>query len=222
MTLPKCSLHPASSDDRRSFLRAPELVAGGGVQFGEIVGAVIGQRMTLEPSPEIFDWIQIGRVRGKESDLDMPVDRIQILAHQAAAMRPQAIPDHEQRLAQVGFERLQERDDFLLLDTALVQPEQAVAARQAGDDRDMIPVEVKLNDRRLAFGRPGANPRGAFADSRLVDEDDQAAVSLGFFLSPGHVRRFHSRTPSSLRSMARFSGFCALKPKEPRIRQICV
>lgn len=106
MTLPKCSLHPASSDDRRSFLRAPELVAGGGVQFGEVVGAVIGQRMTLEPSPEIFDWIQIGRVRGKESDLDMPVDRIQILAHQAAAMRPQAIPDHEQRLAQVGFERL--------------------------------------------------------------------------------------------------------------------
>jgi hypothetical protein len=36
------------------------------------------------------------------------------------------------------------------------------------------------------------------------------------------VRRFQLRTASSLRSMARFSGFCGLKPKEPRIRQTCV
>ena len=153
-------------------MSAPELVAGGGMQFGEIVGAVVGQRMTFEPCPKVFDRIQVRRVRGEEGDLDMPVDRVQILAHQAAAMRPQAIPDHQQRLAQVRFERLQEPDDFFFLDAALVQSEQAVAARQARDDRDMIPVEVKLDDRRLALGRPGANPRGAFADSRFVDEDD--------------------------------------------------
>lgn len=33
--------------------------------------------------------------------------------------------------------------------------------------------------------------------------------------------RFQLRTASSLRSMARFSGFSALKPKAPRIGQMC-
>ena len=62
------------------------------MQFGEIVGAVVGQRMTLEPCPKVFDRIQIGGVRGQEGDLDVSVDRIQILAHQAAAMRPSSHP----------------------------------------------------------------------------------------------------------------------------------
>ena len=153
-------------------MSALELVAGGGMQLGEIVGAVVGQRMTFEPCPKVFDRIQIGRVRGQEGDLDMSVDRIQILAHQAAAMRPQTIPDHQQRLAQVRFERFQELDDFFLLDTARVQSEQTVGARETSNHRDMIPIEVKLDNRRLSLGRPGTNPRGAFADSRLVDEDD--------------------------------------------------
>ena len=181
MTSPKGSLHPASGDDRRALLSALELVAGGGVQFGEVVGAVVGQRVTLEPCPKIFDRIQIGRVRGKKGDLDMAVDRIQVVAHHMAAVRPQAIPDHQQGLSQVRFERSRECDDLFFFDAALVQPEQAVGARQTGDDRDMIPVEVKLDDRRLALGRPGTNSRGTFADSRLVDEDDQPAFSPGFF-----------------------------------------
>jgi hypothetical protein len=35
----------------------------------------------------------------------------------------------------------------------------------------------------------------------------------GLFLSLGQVLRFQLRTVSSLRSSARFSGFCALKPR---------
>jgi hypothetical protein len=79
----------------------------------------------------------------------------------------------------------------------------------------MVPVEVKLNDGRLSFGCPGPHSGGAFTDSRLVDKDDQSAFSLGFFLRAGQVLRFHERTASSLRSMARFSGFCGLKPIAP-------
>lgn len=40
---------------------------------------------------------------------------------------------------------------------------------------------MELGDRRLTFGCPGANPRGALAQAGLVDEDDQPALSLGFF-----------------------------------------
>src|SRR3989442_11387556 len=35
--------------------------------------------------------------------------------------------------------RLEEFDDLFFLDTALVEPEQAVGTRQASDDRDMVP-----------------------------------------------------------------------------------
>ena len=96
----------------------------------------------------------------------------------------------------MGLERFEEFDPLLLLDTALVKPEQAIRARHPGDGRDVIPVEVKLNDGRVSLGCPGAHARGAFADTRFVtrsltiDKDDQSTVAPGFFLSAGHVLRF--------------------------------
>ncbi len=48
-----------------------ELVACGGVQFSQVVGAVIGQSMVLETGPQVFDWIQIGRIGRKKADLDV-------------------------------------------------------------------------------------------------------------------------------------------------------
>ena len=181
MTLPKGSLHPASSNDRRALLSALEFVACVRVQFAQIVGTVVGQRVSFEPRPQIFDGVDVRCVRRQERDLDMPVQSVQILSHETAAMCPQTIPDDQQRLLQVGFERLEETDDFLLLDAALVQPEQTIGARESGNDRDVIPVEVELDDGGLPLGRPCAHPCWAFADAGLVHKDDQAAFSLGFF-----------------------------------------
>ena len=81
MTLPEGSLLPARSDDRGSFLCAFELVACGGMQFSQVVGAVIGQSMALEPGPQVFDWIQIGRIGRKKGNLDVSVECIQIVSH---------------------------------------------------------------------------------------------------------------------------------------------
>lgn len=49
MTSPQRSLLPASGDDRGALLCALELVAGGGVQLAQVVGAVVGQGM-LRPA----------------------------------------------------------------------------------------------------------------------------------------------------------------------------
>jgi len=81
----------------------------------------------------------------------------------------------------MGLQRLEEFDDLFLLDTALVQPEQAVGARESGDDRDVSPVEMELDDGCLSLGCSGAYSGGSFADARLVHKDDQPPVSLGFF-----------------------------------------
>ena len=192
------------------------------MQLGEVVGAVVGQRLALEPGPQVFHGIEIGRVGRQIRDLDVTGQVVQVVPHQVTAVCLQTIPDDQQRLRQVCLKGVEEFDNLLFLDTALVQPEQAVGAGKTGNDRDVIPVEVKLDDGRLALEAPGTYSGGAFADSRLVDEDDQSAFSLGFFLSAGHARRFQRRTASSSRSIARFSGFCGLNPRLPRMRHTCV
>ena len=152
----------------------------------------------------------------------MTVQSVQILAHQFAAVRPQPIQNNQQMLLEMRFERLQEFDDLFFLDTPFVQAEQTVGACQPGNDRNVIPVEVKLDDRCLSFGSTGTHTCRTFADAGFVYKDNHSAFPLGFFLRAGQVRRFHWRTASSLRSSARFSGFCTLKPNAPRIRQSCV
>jgi hypothetical protein len=181
MTSPQRSLHPASGDDRGSLLSTLELVARGRMQLAQIVGTVVGQRMPFEPGPQVLHGVQVQRIGPQECDLDISGQAVQILAHQAAAVRFQAIPDDQQRLLQMGLERLEEFDDFFFLDAALVQPEQAVGAAQASDDRDVVPVEVKLNDGRVPLGGQGAHPRGTLADARFVHKYDQSALSTGFF-----------------------------------------
>lgn len=69
--------------------------------------------------------------------------------------------------------RLEELDDFLLIDAGFVQPEQTARARQSRDDRDVSPVEVDLDHRRLPLGHPSAPPCRALADVRFVHKDDQ-------------------------------------------------
>src|ERR1700740_1323392 len=113
MTLPQRSLHPASGNDRGALLGALELVARSDVQLGKIARAVVGQGVSLEPRPQVLHWIEIGRVRRQERNLEVPSQTVQIVAHEAAAMRPQTIPDDQQRLLQVGLECLEEIDDLL-------------------------------------------------------------------------------------------------------------
>src|SRR5574340_745049 len=129
MTLPKRSLHPASGDDRRTFLRALELVAGIGVQLAQIRRAVVGQRMPLEPCPQVFDRIQVWRIGRQEGQLDMTAQPVQIFAHQFAAVRLQPVPDNQQWLFEVRLECLQEFDDLFFPDASLVQAEQAYLKR---------------------------------------------------------------------------------------------
>ena len=172
MTSPKRSLLPASGDDRRALLCALEFVAGVDLQFGEVAGAVVRQRMALEPRPQIFDGVEVGRTRRQEGDLDVPLQRVEIFSNQSAAVRPQPIPDHQQRRRKMRLECFQEGDNLFLLDTALVQSEQIVVAGKPGNDRDVIPVEMELDDWRLSLGRPGAHTGRPFADARFVDEDD--------------------------------------------------
>ena len=41
-----------------------QFAARGVLQFGQRVGAKVGQRMALEPRPEVFDGIEFWRIGG--------------------------------------------------------------------------------------------------------------------------------------------------------------
>ena len=174
MTLPKCSLHPASGNDRGALLRALEFVACARVQLAQIVGTVIGQRVSLEPGPQIFDRIEVGRVGWQKDNLDIPIQTVEVVAHKVAVVRPGSVPDHQQGLLEMGLERFEEIDKLFLLDAAFVKPEQTVGARQAGDDRDVSPIEVKLDDGSLSLGCPSTHTRGR----SLMPDSSTKTISL--------------------------------------------
>src|SRR4030066_2002610 len=221
MTLKQTGLLPTSCNDIRTVLGGFELVAGGRLQLGEIVRAEVRQCMTLEPSPQIFDRIQIGRVRRQESNLGVAIDAVQVIPYQFRPVRLEAIPDNQERLLEVGFERLEKLDDLFLLDAAFVKAKQTGKPGKPGNDRQVLPVEVELDDWRLPLGAPSTHPRRTLAQTRLVDKDDYAAFPFGFFLSAGQVLCLNCSTAASSRSMARRSGFWLLKPSAPIMRQTC-
>lgn len=61
MTLKQTCLLPASNDGIWAILGAFERVAGSRLQLGETARAEVRQEITIEPSPHIFDRIQVGR-----------------------------------------------------------------------------------------------------------------------------------------------------------------
>jgi hypothetical protein len=82
-----------------------------------------------------------------------------------------AVPDDQQLALHVSLEVLQEIDHLIGLDRTGIEPKVKVPPRQPGDGRELFPVEVKLQDRSLAFGTPCAYPVRLLAQSAFVDED---------------------------------------------------
>ena len=89
--------------------------------------------MTLEPSPQIFNRVEIGRISWQEFNPDLSVQPVHILAHLFAVVRSQTVPDHQQGAFDLGSERLEKFDNLFFLDAALIQSEIELAAREGGN-----------------------------------------------------------------------------------------
>jgi len=66
-------------------------------------------------------------------------------------VRLQAVADDEQALLQMALQRLEEFDDLRTAIRALVQSEHALSEAQASDQGQLLPIDVKLDYRGLAF-----------------------------------------------------------------------
>src|SRR5450830_743181 len=113
MTSPQLCLLPTSHDDGGAVLGALELLTRGDLQFVEVVRTEIRQRMSLQPGPEIFDRIQVRRVRRQECDLNVAIGAVEVFANQFRLVRSESVEDYQQRLFQMCLERLEKLDDLL-------------------------------------------------------------------------------------------------------------
>src|SRR5450759_2564228 len=108
MTLKQTGLLPTSRNEIRAMLSTFELVAGSRLQLGEVAWVEIRQRITFEPSPQIFDRIEIGRIQRQKIDLDMTIGAVQVIPYQFRPVRLEAIPDNQGPLLAVRFSLIQE------------------------------------------------------------------------------------------------------------------
>ena len=199
------SLFPESGDDLRSALHGFQAAAGVTLYFVDRLGAQAGQLALLGVAKQVLDRIELGRVTGQALQHDLVVERFDVVANGAASMRGKSVPDDRQLRADLRFERLEELDQLWALDRTTKEPEVETPERDPGDQRERVPVEAVLNRRRAAFWRPGPDSRGAFAQSKFVDEDDGSSLSSGLFFAQASVwfsireslpRRAGSRDPS--------------------------
>ena len=95
----------------------------------------------------------------------------QVVPHQLAAVGGYAVPDDEQLAFDVTLKVFQKINHLLGLDRTGVEAKIKVPPRQPGDGRELLPVEVELQDRGMAFWTPCAHPMRLLAQTTLVDED---------------------------------------------------
>ena len=103
-------------------------------QFGEVLGTEVGQFVMLPMRPEVFDWVQLGRIGWQEFLVDGTLLALDILAHQPTAMCLEPIPDDQQlSVAQMSPQRLEEGDDLRRPHRALHQFEVDVPEADTSD-----------------------------------------------------------------------------------------
>ena len=174
--------------------------------------------MLFPVTPEVLHRVEFRGIGREAFHPDFTVQTAQVFPHEAAAVGGHAVPDDEQLALHVTLKVFQEVDHLLGLDRTRVEAKVKVPPRQPGDGRELLPVEVELQDRGLPFGTPCAHPMRLLAQTALVDEEEGTPFFFGFFLMRGHSTRFQRAISSSLRSRARPVGRWQLQPICPSNR----
>ena len=127
--------------------------------------------MLFPVSPEVLYWVEFRRVCRETFHPDFAAQTFQICLHESTAVGGHTVPDDEQPALDVTLEVLQEIDHLLGLDRTGVEAKVKVPPRQSGDGRELLPVEVELQDWGLPFGTPCAYTVWLLAQTAFVDED---------------------------------------------------
>lgn len=143
----------------------------------QIESRVIGERIGLEISPEIFDWVELGRIGGQI--LQMRRAARNALVDELTQVRLEAIPDQHDRAAQLALQVLEEIHHARGVDVGIgVQAEierHAIAPgadAHGGDGRDFLMRSRALSEHRgVSAQAPGATHQRRHQQAGFVEEN---------------------------------------------------
>src|SRR2546427_6471399 len=214
-------LLPKRADQGGSALHRFDAPCGVASDLADGIQTQVGQLALFGVAEQILDGIEFGCVAGEALKGDVPIERLDVVAHHAAAMRGQTIPDDQQFAFDLRLQRLQVHDQLRTLDRAVEEAKVDPPEAGPGDQRQLVPVEAVLQGWRAALARPSLDSGGTLAQSRFVDEDNGSSLASGVFFSAGQRLVFHVKIASSSRWIARPVGRWLEKPSARMTRQTC-
>src|SRR5690625_4556421 len=142
----------------------------------------VHQLHQLQVLPDPFFRVQIRRIPRQPLQPHAPLRLLlQVLFHDLAAVRRQAIPDH-QHPPQVPHQVPQEAHRVLAFDRVWQRPmEDPPVRRDATHQRQVITSQGRVQDRRVATRRVGSDDARQQVEGCLVDEHDGPTLGFGFF-----------------------------------------
>lgn len=143
----------------------------------QVESRVVGEWIGLEIGPEIFDWVELGRIRGQI--LQMRRAARNALVDELAQVRLEAIPEQHDRAAQLALQVLEEIHHAGGVDVGVgVQAEiqrytvASGADAHGGDGRDFLMRSRALSEHRgVSAQAPGATHERRHQQAGFVEKN---------------------------------------------------
>jgi len=216
---PKFRLSIAGGDNGWAAAHAAQGGGGFKAQFPSFGCQQVGNFMSLEMAPHIFDRIEFRRVSGQAFQNHAPSGGGDVILDQQTAMDRRAIPKDHDFAGDVPSQVPEKLDDLWAFDAALMDLKVKPPQGQAANDGKAFPVEGFMEHWSLPARCPGANASRAGAQPAFIDENDGSSLLAGLFFKAGQSTRCQRRMAFSSRSTARRSGVWQLNPLAPIKRQ---
>src|SRR5450755_755126 len=77
-----------------------------------VVLSSVGERVALEPGPQVFDWVEVRRVAWQQRHLHGTSGAVEIVASDAALVLGGSVPDDQELALELRAQGLQELHDL--------------------------------------------------------------------------------------------------------------
>jgi hypothetical protein len=193
----------------------------------KIDGGIVGERIGFEPSPQVFDGIELRGVRRQVFQMCRAGQNA--FVDEFALVGLEAVPDQHDGHFQLPLQMLKEIHCEFGVDVggrvqAKVQSDPIACRRNAqrGDGADLLIVLAPLPKHRgVPAQTPGTAHQGSHEHAGFVEKNDGCIQPRGVFFTRGQSCSIQAWIRSSSRSRARRVGFCGEKPNPCRTRLTC-
>jgi len=148
-------------------------------KISNITSRIVGKANIFTVRPDGFNWIEFRGISRKPFNADRGTVGRDELADELGFVNPPVVHDDDLLARDDSVQTLQEFQDVLRGDVVLMTFEEKIEGfslrrdcNRADNREPVMPLPV-LENRRLAFDRPGLSDDGREHESRLVNEDDR-------------------------------------------------